>query len=206
MKKIAIAVLAMAVSAPSFADQQLVDGIIGAVVGGGGARALYKGNDNRKRNMITAAGALGGMWVGSKIGDDSERHHQERLAMQQQGYDQQRYQYENPRYDNRTVSPVTINASGPQPYYGSTYAVSRPSARSARYDAPSIPRDEFRDDGDVDVDVTVNIPQTGYVQYRQPVRRGGECSSYADPDAARACYAGRQEYLRSVYERAARGR
>lgn len=191
MKKIAIAVLAMAVSAPSFADQQVVDGIIGAVVGGGGARALYKGNDNRKRNMITAAGALGGMWVGSKIGDDSERRHQENLQAQ---YDNGPRAYS---YDNRQVQPMSAG----------NYAVSRPVySRSARYDAPSIPREEFRDD-DVDVNVQVNVPQAATtISYRDSGYRGCDGGGYTDPEAARAYCAGRAAHIRQAYERGVRGR
>lgn len=88
IKFIIVAFVMSAMAAPAFADQQLIDAVIGAAVGGGGTRALYKGNNQSKRNILTAAGALGGAWVGSKVGDDSGRRFEQQQAQRESHFQQ----------------------------------------------------------------------------------------------------------------------
>lgn len=76
IKTLIIAVLSFALAAPAFADNQFIDGLIGAVAGTAVGSKVGKGN-GRKAAMV--AGALGGAWLGNTIGDDSERQHRETL-------------------------------------------------------------------------------------------------------------------------------
>lgn len=130
-----VAILTMAITVPAFAgDNSTIDSLIGAVVGGGGARALSSHvQSNSKRNMITGVGALAGAWAGNTIGDTSGQRHNDQMARQDRALDQNDRQYyttvnqyqqqarmeDQQRYsrasndmDNRQVTPVIINTGG----------------------------------------------------------------------------------------------
>lgn len=118
IKRILIAVSLIAFAAPAMADQQGIDTLIGAVLGGGGARALSSHvQSNSKRNMITAAGALAGAWGGSKIGDDSGQRFQQQMDQRERHFQQtqvnvsqndgQWHTVSEP--SNRSVAPVYVN-------------------------------------------------------------------------------------------------
>jgi len=129
-KRIVIALVLAALSLPALADNQLIDSLIGAAVGGGGARALCRHCNTRNRNVATAVGALGGAWVGSSVGDSTNA----RFNPQQQYYAPQTYAMQETAYRSepvRTMSWVPQQASPsvwedqPQPRRPARVVVSR---------------------------------------------------------------------------------
>lgn len=78
-KQFFIAFILYSMTVPVFAGNQLIDSLIGAAAGGGAARAICHNCNTRNRNIATAAGALGGAWVGSNIGDSSNHRRQQQF-------------------------------------------------------------------------------------------------------------------------------
>lgn len=79
LKSIIIAVLSFALVVPAYADNQVIDSLIGGAIGGAAGNQIGKG---RGKQAATVAGALAGAWLGGTIGDDSERRHREQLRSQ----------------------------------------------------------------------------------------------------------------------------
>ncbi len=98
---IAFALIAMAV--PAFAQQQqqqLINNLVGAAIGGGVARYATRGQDSRTQNIATAAGAIGGAWITSATADNSMGR-QTRHMRDSSQYSQSQYQgSNNGQYNN----------------------------------------------------------------------------------------------------------
>lgn len=115
MKTIKLFILAIAMFAmatPAFADQQLIDSLVGAVAGGGVGRYACRNCKQSTKNIATGVAALGGAWVGSKVGDDSGQRFQQ---------DQQQ------RADIANARMAQNDRRQEQPVYQQTYARSAPT-------------------------------------------------------------------------------
>lgn len=92
IKTFIVAIAMFAMAAPAFADQQMIDSLIGAVVGGGAGRYACRNCNTKSKNIATAVTGLAGAWVGGKVGDDSGTRFQAQQDQREDHFQQQQYQ------------------------------------------------------------------------------------------------------------------
>lgn len=115
LKSIIIAVLSFALVVPAYADNQVIDSLIGGAIGGAAGNQIGKG---RGKQAATVAGALAGAWLGGTIGDDSERRHREQLRSQGYATSAERNEQErNSSYQQRPAYREPVRQYSQPEYY-----------------------------------------------------------------------------------------
>jgi hypothetical protein len=120
IKSIFIAFVMSTLAVPAFADNQMVDSLIGAAAGAAAARGLCHNCNTRHKNAATAVGGLGGAWVGSSVGDASNAtfNPPQRRQQQMANVDQNNYRRQP---QSAPIGTTWINEPAAQPVQQAQY-------------------------------------------------------------------------------------